>query len=255
MKLNTYSIFDLPTKRAIEKLQRKITSMEAEIQSARDLIDSIKSNGVGGGSVVDLSDYAKTEDVKNLLVPYAKSKDVESELKSYATTEKVNSELTKKVDKVEGKGLSSNDYTTQEKEKLVGIEEGAQKNPTLYYCGIPSASGGTIYFEKIGHIVTVTYYSGNTISYDITTQNQDIASADYSVDAAYEKFLPKTGHQAILSGVAFFSGCSYAHAIINVFPRSNNIVVRINSILNKAGELFTGNITRLCFSGSYIGQD
>ena len=32
-----------------------------------------------------------------------------------------------KVDKVDGKGLSTNDYTTTEKEKLDGIEDGANK--------------------------------------------------------------------------------------------------------------------------------
>lgn len=36
--------------------------------------------------------------------------------------------LDDKVDKVEGKGLSTNDYTTAEKDKLSGIEEGAEKN-------------------------------------------------------------------------------------------------------------------------------
>lgn len=35
---------------------------------------------------------------------------------------------TTKVDKVEGKGLSTNDYTTAEKNKLNSIEEGAEKN-------------------------------------------------------------------------------------------------------------------------------
>ena len=35
--------------------------------------------------------------------------------------------LDKKVDKVEGKGLSANDYTDEEKAKLAGIEEGANK--------------------------------------------------------------------------------------------------------------------------------
>ena len=36
--------------------------------------------------------------------------------------------LTGKVDKVEGKGLSTNDYTAAEKTKLSGIAAGAQKN-------------------------------------------------------------------------------------------------------------------------------
>lgn len=39
-------------------------------------------------------------------------------------------DISGKVDKEDGKGLSTNDYTTDEKNKLAGIEEGAQVNPT-----------------------------------------------------------------------------------------------------------------------------
>lgn len=39
----------------------------------------------------------------------------------------ITTELAKKVDKVSGKGLSTNDYTDVEKQKLAGIEEGANK--------------------------------------------------------------------------------------------------------------------------------
>ena len=39
--------------------------------------------------------------------------------------QKIKSQLTTKVDKVDGKGLSTNDYTTAEKNKLAGIAEGA----------------------------------------------------------------------------------------------------------------------------------
>lgn len=42
------------------------------------------------------------------------------------------SQINNKVDKETGKGLSSNDFTTAEKEKLAGIESGAQVNPTNY---------------------------------------------------------------------------------------------------------------------------
>lgn len=37
------------------------------------------------------------------------------------------SRLGNKVDKVDGKGLSTNDYTTDEKNKLAGIATGANK--------------------------------------------------------------------------------------------------------------------------------
>lgn len=39
--------------------------------------------------------------------------------------------LNDKVDKVTGKGLSTNDYTTDEKNKLNGIENGAEVNPRV----------------------------------------------------------------------------------------------------------------------------
>ena len=42
--------------------------------------------------------------------------------------QKVNAKLDKKVDKVTGKGLSTNDYTTAEKNKLANIEANAQVN-------------------------------------------------------------------------------------------------------------------------------
>lgn len=46
----------------------------------------------------------------------------------YATTSYVDGELGGKVDKVAGKGLSTEDYTTEEKTKLGGVEAGAQVN-------------------------------------------------------------------------------------------------------------------------------
>ena len=46
----------------------------------------------------------------------------------YATREELEEGLRGKVDAEEGKGLSSNDFSSEEKEKLEGIEDGAQKN-------------------------------------------------------------------------------------------------------------------------------
>ena len=40
---------------------------------------------------------------------------------------KITNMIANKVDKVDGKGLSTNDYTTAEKTKLAGIAEGANK--------------------------------------------------------------------------------------------------------------------------------
>lgn len=49
------------------------------------------------------------------------------DLSAYATTSALNAGLAEKVDKVAGKGLSTNDYTTADKNKLAGIEAEANK--------------------------------------------------------------------------------------------------------------------------------
>ena len=66
------------------------------------------------------------------------------DLQPYAKTEYVNNQLATKVDKVSGKGLSTNDYTTAEKNKLAGIAEHAN-NYTL-----PTASESVLGGVKIG---------------------------------------------------------------------------------------------------------
>ena len=48
--------------------------------------------------------------------------DTTVDLSGYDTAEQSNTKLAGKVDKEEGKGLSTNDYTTAEKQKLAGIE-------------------------------------------------------------------------------------------------------------------------------------
>ena len=50
---------------------------------------------------------------------------VKVDMSAYSTTSQINSALNAKVDKVSGKALSTNDYTTAEKTKLAGIEAGA----------------------------------------------------------------------------------------------------------------------------------
>lgn len=50
-------------------------------------------------------------------------------------TENVQTQIDNKVNKVTGKGLSTEDYTTAEKTKLSGIEEGAQKNTVTSVAG------------------------------------------------------------------------------------------------------------------------
>lgn len=86
---------------------------------------------------VDLTGYATTDDVDAAIAALVSSApqtlDTLKELAdalgddpNFATT--VSTALGNKVDKVSGKALSSNDYTTADKNKLAGIAEGAEVN-------------------------------------------------------------------------------------------------------------------------------
>lgn len=84
------------------------------------------------GTVIDLD-----------LSDVASATEVASALSQKADTSYVNTELNKKVDKVVGKQLSTEDYTTTEKTKLSGIAAGAQVNviETIKVNGEPVSPG------------------------------------------------------------------------------------------------------------------
>lgn len=75
---------------------------------------------------------------------------------------RVLSKLGSKVDKVDGKGLSTNDYTTEEKNKLAGIENGAQVNQNAI--GTITANGDTVFTSSTASD-TFKLGAGSNISY------------------------------------------------------------------------------------------
>lgn len=85
------------------------------------LVEQSKWEFLGNKHVdVDLTDYYTKEEV-DALIPQIDAYTKQESDSKYATIETVNN----KVDKVVGKQLSTEDYTTEEKTKLEGIEENA----------------------------------------------------------------------------------------------------------------------------------
>lgn len=72
-------------------------------------------------------------------------------------------DLSGKVDKVAGKGLSANDYTTAEKTKLAGIAAGANK---YVHPSHAAATSGLykITVDALGHVTAVTAVTKNDIT-------------------------------------------------------------------------------------------
>jgi hypothetical protein len=111
----------------------------------KELIDGINTNlgNLGSGdmlkSVYDTNNNNKVDIAENaeklggaLASEYTKKSDVDSILSTTSTNPVQNKVITtalgSKVDTVTGKGLSTNDYTTSEKNKLAGIAAGAEVN-------------------------------------------------------------------------------------------------------------------------------
>ena len=99
--------------KAIDDLEALVGKLPAEATST-NVVDYIAE----AITTIGIGDYAKTEEMTAA---------IEAALADYYKKTEVDGLLNGKVDKVEGKGLSTNDYTTEEKEKLAGVAEGATK--------------------------------------------------------------------------------------------------------------------------------
>ena len=103
----------------------------------------------------------------------------------------VDSKLAEKVDKVTGKGLSTNDYTTAEKEKLAGIEAEAEKNVVTSVAGKTGAvvldksdvGLGNLTNDKQAKETDFNAHVGNTSNpHNVTKEQLEIENVDNTSD-------------------------------------------------------------------------
>ena len=156
-------------------------------------------------------------------------------------TENVQTQLNDKVDKVTGKGLSTNDYTSAEKTKLSGIETGAQKNT------ITGVKGSA----------ETTYRTGNV---NITATNIGLGNVDNTSDAnkpisnatqaALNDKQSKITANGILKGngtggvSAAVKGTDYfTPADVNEIAAEAAKKVDISDKVSKSGDTMTGKLT------------
>lgn len=133
--------------------------------------------------------------------------------------ETLNSNITQlqaqKVDKVEGKGLSTNDYTTPEKNKLAAIE--AEANKYVLPAATASALGGV----KIGSNITLA--NGGTIS---ITKNNVTSALGVDPTTSYVKkagdTMTGTLTSASATGSIVFKGTENSD-ITNIYKSGGNL--------------------------------
>ncbi len=95
----------------------QLSEIVAYIKNNKSLIDGITTSKINVSDIID----NLTSSVTNKPLSAKQGKVLNDLITALTTT------VGNKVDKISGKGLSSNDYTTEEKNKLAGITTGANK--------------------------------------------------------------------------------------------------------------------------------
>ena len=204
---------------AAAKMTTNIGKNATDIKALQDAV------GAGGGSSTGLfkaiadaessaKSYADDNFIKQTSIAYDLSTDSREKVLS-AEQGKILNET--KVDKLVGKGLSTNDYTTAEKNKLATIDEGANKYVHPVYNKQPSGLY-KIAVDSTGHVsgvwpvgkddivvlgipaqdtvyklpqASATEIGGVKIDSDYTTGSNDVAASTSALKTVYESLLAR----------------------------------------------------------------
>lgn len=144
--------------------------------------DKTKLDGIATGAnktVIDSSlSIDSTNPVQNKIVT-TEINSLKGLVGDTAVSTQITNAIANKVDKVSGKGLSTNDYTTAEKNKLSGIASGAEVNQNAF----SKVTVGTTTVEADSKTDTLTLVAGKnvTITPDATNDKITISAADVAV--------------------------------------------------------------------------
>lgn len=152
-----------------------LNKMDTELGNAVSALNGLSKSDIGLGNVDNTSDASKPI--------------------SNATQTALNN----KVDKIVGKGLSTNDYTSAEKTKLAGIEAGAEVNVQSDW-GQGNASSDAFIKNKPTKLSEFTNDSGfitttvnNLTNYYLKTQVDNLIGSVSTISITVVQTLPETG--------------------------------------------------------------
>lgn len=169
-------------KTAVDALEPRVTTVEGDVATAQENIER-NTEQIGGivKQVQSLTTRVGTAeaDIDNI---EGEINDINAQIATKADAEAVETRFSgietrvgNKVDKVAGKGLSTNDYTTTEKNKLAGIAEGAEVNVQSDW----NATSGDAFIKNKPSIPTkiseLTDDSNFATTDEVTTMVQDKA--------------------------------------------------------------------------------
>ena len=204
-------------------INNNVSSLTNRVKVNEDKLTIINGNEATTGSIANAIKQAKSYTDTTVTAEQTRAKGAESANataianeveRATGVEETLNSNITQlqtqKVDKVEGKGLSTNDYTTPEKNKLAAIE--AEANKYVLPAATASALGGV----KIGSNITLA--NGGTIS--ITKAN--VTSA-LGVDPT-TKYVTLDTAQTITGQKTFYKDVIFNNTLTGIYNAGGNLI-------------------------------
>lgn len=134
--------------------------------------------------------------------------DTTVDLSGYSTTEAINALLAEKVDKEEGNGLSSNDYTDAEKTKLAGLENYTHPAHTAKTSGLYKVT-----VDALGHVTAAAAVA----KADITALGIPAQDTTYSPATASANGLMAAADKSKLDGLDVATTAEVTEMLNEVF--------------------------------------
>lgn len=169
--------------------------------------------------------------------------------------EKIKNGLSGKVDKVDGKGLSSNDYTSTEKTKLANVASGAQVNVLE---GIQKNGDTVQIVNKIANISVptktsdITNDSGFITASDVNTAIATAVAGITSFEYEVVQSLPAEGEAGVIYLVAHSHGTGDSYDeyiwVSNAFEKIGNTDIDLSGYVLSADLVAITNteINQIC---------
>lgn len=189
---------------------------ETEVAAAVAAADHMKRKIVANTGAIDLAAADADQYIYMVLKSSTKTGDKYDEyMVIEGALEKVGDwavDLSNYVQKEDGKGLSTNDYTTAEKEKLAGIAEGANNYTHPAYT--PQASGlYKVTVDATGHVSAVAAVEKT----DITALGIPAQDTTYSAATAEAAGLMAAADKEKLDGIGIASDVEVGEMLDEVF--------------------------------------
>jgi hypothetical protein len=208
---NYYLKTDTYTKTEVNGLISSIVTLNIEIVSSLPTTDISQTTIylVPKSTSQTNNVYCEYINTDGTTAGWEKIGDTEVDLSNYYTITQVDNLLANKVDKVSGKGLSTNDFTTTLKDKLDGIEANANNY------SLPTASANTKGGVKIGSNLSMSgeVLNATDTTYGIVSKTTNGLCPQLPNETSTTKFLRQDGTWDVPSGTSTGSVTSVATGV------------------------------------------